>query len=131
MDSTLPLKTALELEMSPHLASFNRRKIRNFGTVAGSWSDAEPVARTSLSSPSRRDVVENGWGESRPWKRHVVIGSILGSELAVILGLLASLARRSTDPRQSAWTLGLLSIALLALSLLRRKTLPTASECQA
>jgi hypothetical protein len=128
MYSTLPLTTALELEMSPHLASFDRRKTRKIGKVVGSWSDAETVVRTSLPSSPSADDDEVGV-EPNPWKRHVLIGSIIGSEIAVFLGLLASLSRGSTDPRQSAWTLGILSVALLSLSLLRRKALPTASEC--
>src|SRR4051812_1869196 len=98
MYSTLPLATALELEMSPHLASFGRRKTRKIGKVAGSWSDAETVAQTSLpSSPSGDD--DEVRVEPNPWKRQVLIGSIVGSEIAVFLGLLASLARGSTDPR--------------------------------
>lgn len=114
--------------MSPHLASFDKRKTRKIGKVARSWRDAEPVEQASLSpSPSMGNA--DGWGEPSLWKQHVVIGSIIGSEIAVILGLFASLARGSTDPRQSAWTLGILSVALLALVLLRRRNWPAASEC--
>lgn len=124
MDSTLPLGTALELEMSPHLASFDKRKARKVGRVAGSWVDAEPVVPSNLVEEERALGVE-----SRPWKRHAVIGAIIGSEIAVIMGLFANLARGSTHPRQSAWILGILSLALFVLSRMRRKALPAASEC--
>ncbi|AGA25145.1 hypothetical protein [Singulisphaera acidiphila] len=113
--------------MSPHLASLGKRKIRTFSKAVESWSDAEPVAQSSwASSPSLGgDEVRV---EPSPWKRQVAIGAIVGSEFAVILVLLASVVRGSTDRRQFAWTLGILSVTLLALSLLRRKALPTASE---
>lgn len=114
--------------MSPHLASLGKRKIRTFSKVAESRSDAEPIAQSSCPASPSLDGDEVRV-EPSPWKRQVAIGAIVGSELAVILVLLASLARGSTDRRQFAWTLGILSVALLALSLLRRKALPTASEC--
>lgn len=110
--------------MSPHLASFDKRKARKFGRVAESWVDAEPVVP---SHPVEEEhAVEC---ESRPWKRHAVIGAIIGSEVAVILGLFANLARGSTHPRQSAWILVILSVALFVLSRMRRRALPAASEC--
>ena len=128
MDSTLPLTTALELEMSPHLASFDRRKTRKIGTVAVSWSDAETVTRASSPSSPGADDDEVGV-ETDPWRRHVLIGSIVGSEVAIIFGLLASLARGSTDPRTVRLDAGD-PLGRPALSFwLRRKALPTASGC--
>ncbi|SIO44627.1 hypothetical protein SAMN05444166_4793 [Singulisphaera sp. GP187] len=113
--------------MSPHLATLGKQKTRKTNKVTESGRAAEPVAIASLAA--RPGVDENELNiESSRWRRPVLIGSIIGSEIAVLLGILASLSRGSTDRRQFAWTLGILSVVLLALSRLRRKALPAASE---
>ncbi|WP_406697641.1 hypothetical protein V5E97_02130 [Singulisphaera sp. Ch08] len=57
-----------------------------------------------------------------------MIGSIVGCEIGVFLALLTTLAQGETDPRKCTIRLVVLSIAFLALSILRRKALPAGED---
>lgn len=77
----------------------------------------------SISRESGQVLEEPG-----PWRSRVLIGSILGSEAAVLLALLTTISQGESDPQQFTSRLAILFFALLGLSLLRRKALPTESE---
>jgi hypothetical protein len=66
--------------------------------------------------------------EPSPWRSRVLIGSIIGSEVGVLLALLTTLSQGESDPRQFTSRLAILFFALLGLSLLRRKALPAESK---
>jgi hypothetical protein len=122
-----PLITALELDMSPHLAALRGPRVRKIGKVSGFRNDGALVtSRDLMASISRESgqVID----EPSPWRSRILIGSIIGSEVGVLLALLTSLSQSESDPRKFAFRLAILFFALLGLSLLRRKALPAESK---
>src|SRR5258708_3224941 len=113
--------------MSPHLASLGGLRSRKIGRVAGSRNDdASVTSRDPMPSISRER--EQVIVASSPWRSRVLIGSIIGSEVGVLLALLTTISQGESDPRQFASRLAILFFALLGLSWLRRKALPAESE---
>lgn len=117
----------------PHLASFfgtelpkrflmeGSRKSDGLGGLRGS----SEAAKMSLRWPAPGGRRESGWRTepgvfARAW--------ILGGEAVVLLAVLFVVARVSTDADRTVWQLAWLSLALVVLSLLRRRLFPADEE---
>jgi len=63
-----------------------------------------------------------------PCRGRLLIGSILGSELGVLVALFLCMFQAEADSHQYTNRLLILAAAFLGLSLLRRKALPAGAE---
>lgn len=114
--------------MPPHPAPLGELRLRNLGDPSGSGShELAHVSISSIASAGMDDRPLLG-DESNPWRSRILIGSILGSELGVLLALFTSIFQPETDPVQFVTRLSILFAALCGLSILRRRALPATSE---